>query len=348
MELAVSAYSVPTDAPESDGTFAWDATTLVVVEADGGLGWTYAPAAAGALVSELLADAIADPDDIPACWAAMLGAVRNAGPWGLAMYAISAVDIALWDRRARRLGVSLAALLGQRRETVDVYGSGGFCTYSDERLREQLGGWVAQGIPRVKMKVGRGGDEHRVAVAREAIGDAELMVDANGAWDFATAARMSDAFAEYGVGWLEEPVSSDDPDGLRRLRGRVAGMAIAAGEYATSPFAFRALLGSVDVLQADVTRCGGVTGFLQADALCFAHGTPLSAHCSPALSVHPMAASQQGRHIEWFHDHVRIESRLFDGALAPEGGALRPDPSRPGHGMTLRREQAERFRVSRS
>jgi L-alanine-DL-glutamate epimerase-like enolase superfamily enzyme len=348
MELAVSAFKVPTDAPESDGTFAWDATTLMVVEADGGLGWTYAPAAAGELVRELLAPALEDPDDVPACWAAMLGAIRNAGPWGLAMYALSAVDIALWDRKARRLGVSLAELLGRRRETVEVYGSGGFCTYSDERLREQLGGWVAQGIPRVKMKVGRRADEHRVAVARDAIGDAELMVDANGAWDVATAQRMADAFAAYGVRWLEEPVSSDDPDGLRRLRGRVPGMAIAAGEYATSAFALRALLGSVDVLQADVTRCGGITGFMQADALCFAHGIPLSAHCAPALSAHPMAASQQGRHIEWFHDHVRIESRLFDGALEPAGGALRPDPGRPGHGMTLRREDAERFRISRS
>ena len=348
MELTVSAFKVPTDAPESDGTFAWDATTLVVVEADGGLGWTYAPAAAGALVSELLAPAVADPDDVPASWAAMLGAVRNAGPWGLAMYALSAVDIALWDRKARRLGVSLASLLGRRRETVDVYGSGGFCTYSDERLRDQLGGWVAQGIPRVKMKVGRGDDERRVAVARDAIGDAELMVDANGAWDVATAQRMADAFASAGVRWLEEPVSSDDPGGLRQLRGRVPGMAIAAGEYATSAFALRSLLGAVDVLQADVTRCGGITGFMQADALCFAHGTPLSAHCAPNLAVHPMAASQQGCHIEWFHDHVRIESRLFDGALEPERGALRPDPSRPGHGMALRREEAERVRVSPS
>jgi L-alanine-DL-glutamate epimerase-like enolase superfamily enzyme len=123
-------------------------------------------------------------------------------------------------------------------------------------------------------------------------------------------------------------------------------MTIAAGEYATSAFAFRSLLGAVDVLQADVTRCGGITGFLQADALCFAHGTPLSAHCAPALAVHPMAASQQGRHIEWFHDHVRIESLLFDGALMPEHGALRPDPSRPGHGMTLKRREAERYRVA--
>jgi L-alanine-DL-glutamate epimerase-like enolase superfamily enzyme len=347
VELAVSAYTVPTDAPESDGTFAWDATTLVVVECDGGLGWTYAPAAAGALIEQLLAPALDDLDDVPGAWASMLAAIRNAGPWGLAMYALSAVDIALWDRRARRLDVSLAGLLGRRRETVDVYGSGGFCSYSDARLREQLGGWVEEGIPRVKMKVGRGRDEARVAAARDAIGDgAELMVDANGAWDVATALRMATVFAEHGVRWLEEPVSSDDPAGLRMLRGRVPGMAIAAGEYASSAFAFQALLGSVDVLQADVTRCGGITGFMAADALCFAHATPLSAHCAPALAVHPMAATQQGRHIEWFHDHVRIEAMLFDGAPVPQAGALRPDPAAAGHGMTLKRRDAERYRVA--
>jgi L-alanine-DL-glutamate epimerase-like enolase superfamily enzyme len=346
VKCEVAAYTVPTDAPESDGTFAWSATTLVVVECDGGLGWTYAPAAAAGLVHDLLAPAVDDPDDVPAAWAAMLAAIRNAGPWGLAMYALSAVDVALWDRRARRLGVSLAELLGRRRERVEIYGSGGFCSYSDERLREQLSGWVREGIPRVKMKVGRGDDERRVEVARAAIGDgAELMVDANGAYDVAAALDMAYRFSAHGVSWFEEPVSSDDPAGLRALRERVPGMAIAAGEYATSPFALKALLGSVDVLQADVTRCGGITGFLQADALCFAHGTPLSAHCAPALAVHPMAAAQQGRHIEWFHDHVRIESLLFDGALVPEAGALRPDRTRPGHGMTFKRRDAERYRV---
>jgi L-alanine-DL-glutamate epimerase-like enolase superfamily enzyme len=346
MELRVSAYTVPTDRPESDGTFAWDATTLVVVECGAGLGWTYAPVAAGAVVRELLAPALRDRDplDVVGAWDAMVSAVRNAGPWGLAMYAISAVDIALWDGKARDCGLSLVSLLGRRREAVPVYGSGGFCSYSDAELREQLAGWVAEGIPRVKMKVGRGGDEARVAAARDAIGDAELMVDANGAWDTATAVRMASELAAHGVRWLEEPVSSDDADGLRLVRERVpAGMAVAAGEYATSVFAFRALLGAVDVLQADVTRCGGITGFLRADALAAAHGTPLSAHCAPALAVHVMAAAERALHIEWFHDHVRIERLLFDGVPAPENGSLRPDASRPGHGLELKRREAARY-----
>jgi L-alanine-DL-glutamate epimerase-like enolase superfamily enzyme len=355
VEAAVSVYTVPTDRPESDGTFEWDATTLVLVEVTArgatGLGYTYGPGAAAALVRDMLAPLLADRDplDVAGAWAAMVAAVRNTGPWGLSMYAISAVDVALWDLKARLLGTSLVSLLGRVREAVAIYGSGGFCSYDDATLSEQLGGWAAQGIPRVKMKVGRdqADDPRRVGVARAAVGNGvELMVDANGACDTASAVRLAQAFAEHGVAWFEEPVSSDDVAGLRLVRSRMpAGMAVAAGEYATDAFGFRALLEAVDVLQADVTRCGGITGFLQADALCAAHGRPLSAHCAPALAVHAMAAAQRGRHIEYFHDHVRIEGMLFDGVPAPQGGELRPDPGAPGHGLTFKRRDAERFRA---
>ena len=342
MKLTADAYTIPTDAPESDGTFAWDSTTIVVVEvSDGGergLGYTYGPAALVPLIMGTLADALDS-------WDAMVGAVRNMGPWGLAMYAVSAVDVALWDLKARRLGVSLVELLGRRRDAVEIYGSGGFCSYSDEQLRAQLGGWASEGFARVKMKVGRDADAdpHRVAVAREAIGDGvELMLDANGAWSVDQAVAMAARLAPFG--WLEEPVSSDDLDGLRRVRARVPA-AVAAGEYATDPYTFARLLGAVDVLQADVTRCGGLTGFLQAGALAAAHNTPLSAHCAPNLSVHAMAAVPHARHIEYFHDHVRIEGMLFDGVLEPREGALVPDRSRPGHGLEFRRADAERFKA---
>jgi L-alanine-DL-glutamate epimerase-like enolase superfamily enzyme len=351
--LDVGAYTIPTDAPESDGTMQWDSTTIVVVEAHagghGGLGWTYAPAATGRLVSELLAGAVEGHDafDIPGAWAAMVAAARNAGPWGLAMYAVAAVDVALWDLKARLLDVALCRLLGRRRDAVPIYGSGGFCAYSDEQLREQLGGWAARGIARVKMKVGRdpAADPRRVALARDAIGsDVELMVDANGAWSPERALAMAHRFGEHDVRWLEEPVSSDDLDGLRHVRaGAPAGMAIAAGEYATDAYGFARLLDVVDVLQADPTRCGGITGFLQADALCCAHNTDLSAHCAPNVAVHAMSAAQRGRHVEYFHDHDRIEHLLFDGALEPRDGALVPDHDRPGLGLELKRADAERY-----
>jgi L-alanine-DL-glutamate epimerase-like enolase superfamily enzyme len=349
--LDVTAYTVPTDSPESDGTFEWDATTAVVVEAHAGghrgLGWTYGPEALGDLVAGTLTSAVrgCDAMDVPRAWDAMVGAVRNMGPWGLAMYAVSAVDIALWDLKARLLDVSLSGLLGRRRDRVPVYGSGGFCSYDDDRLQAQLAGWASEGLGRVKMKVGRDADAdpHRVAVARDAIGpEVELMVDANGAWSAERAVEMAHRFSDQGVRWLEEPVSSDDLAGLRHVR---AGVAVAAGEYATDAYGFQRLLGgeAVDVLQADVTRCGGVTGFLRAGALAAAYNTDLSAHCAPNLSAHAMAAVPRGRHIEYFHDHVRIEGMLFDGVLEPDGGALAPDPGRPGLGLELRRSDARRY-----
>jgi L-alanine-DL-glutamate epimerase-like enolase superfamily enzyme len=230
-----------------------------------------------------------------------------------------------------------------------VYGSGGFTSYDDERLAAQLAGWVEQGIPRVKMKVGTHPDDdmRRVLVAREAVGeDVELLVDANGAYTGTQALDLGEAFREVGVSWFEEPVSSDDLAGLRLLRERLpAGMQVAAGEYGWSPWSLRSLLeaGAVDVLQADATRCLGITGFLHAASLCEAYGLPLSAHCAPALHAHVACAARRLVHVEWFHDHVRIEQAVLDGALEPVDGALWPDRSRPGHGYELRRAELEQL-----
>jgi L-alanine-DL-glutamate epimerase-like enolase superfamily enzyme len=201
----------------------------------------------------------------------------------------------------------------------------------------------------VKMKVGRdaGVDPARVHAARAAIGDrAQLFVDANGAYTRKQALALALRFAEDDVRWFEEPVSSDDLDGLRLIRDRApAGMDIAAGEYGFDPFYFRRMLdaGAVDVLQADATRCGGVSGFLAAHALCDARGLPLSAHCAPALHVHLGCALPRVCHIEYFHDHQRIERMLFDGVTVPREGLLSPDLGRPGLGLDLKGADAQRF-----
>jgi L-alanine-DL-glutamate epimerase-like enolase superfamily enzyme len=351
----VAAYRIPTEAPESDGTLRWDATTLVVVEVEAGgergLGWTYADAAAAGVVRRLLADVVRGRDlsAIGAAWSAMRDAVRNVGREGVASMAISAVDAALWDCKARLFGVPLAALLGPVRSEVPVYGSGGFTSYSTGRLMQQLAGWVEAGIPRVKMKVGRtpSRDRARVTLARRAIGDAsELFVDANGAYDRKQALHFAEVFAALGVTWFEEPVSSDDVAGLRLVRDRApGGLEISAGEYAWDGHGFRRLLegGCVDVLQADATRCGGPSGFLVAAALCDAYGLPLSSHCAPTLHAPLGCAAVRLRHLEWFHDHVRIEGLLFDGAPQPRSGRLEPDPTRPGFGVELKRKDAERW-----
>jgi L-alanine-DL-glutamate epimerase-like enolase superfamily enzyme len=353
--LAVSAYKVPTDQPESDGTLEWDATTLVLVRAEAagetGLGFTYADAAAGQLVESMLASAVrgSDPMSPQSAWSAMWRAVRNVGQQGLAAMAISAVDVALWDLKARLLGVCLADLLGRFHESVPVYGSGGFTSYSNERLAGQMAHFAEQGLTRVKMKVGRipSADPLRLRAARGAVGDSvELMVDGNGAYSRKEALGWAELFGDFGVTWFEEPVSSDDVEGLRLLRDRApAPMEIAAGEYLFEPTEAERLCGAVDVLQADVTRCGGITGLLRMDALCRAHELPFSAHCAPAISAHPCAAMETCVHIEYFHDHTRIESMLFDGVLDPDGGALHPDSSRPGLGLELRESDAKEYEL---
>ena len=352
--LEVAAATIPTDAPESDGTLGWDKTTIVVVEARcgdaRGIGWTYASTASAELIRDTLAGTLTGHDamDIPGAWMAMERAVRNEGRVGIAAMAISAVDIALWDLKARVLDLPLCALLGRIRESAPMYGSGGFCSYSLQRIGEQLAGWVELGIPRVKMKVGReqGADRRRVAAARDAIGDdVELYVDGNGAYSRQEALLWSEIFRnEFGVSYFEEPVSSDDRAGLALLRDRSpAGLAVAAGEYGYDLPYFRDMVPCVDIQQADATRCGGITGMLAVGALCQAHQVPFSAHCAPNLSAHPCCAIPTLAHIEYFHDHVRIEGMLFDGVLSPRDGALRPDLSRPGLGLELKRAELERY-----
>lgn len=355
--FAARAFRVPTDEPESDGTFMWDATTLVLVEVSGGgqtgLGYTYASAAAREVATETLAKIIEGQPafDIPRLWIAMVGAVRNLGWRGLCACTISAVDCALWDLKAKILGVPAIQLLGAERGAVPVYGSGGFTSYPDERLAEQLAGWVDKdGCRAVKMKVGReaGRDISRVKVALNAIGQAELYVDANGALNRKQALAFAALCGELGVTWFEEPVSSDDLEGLRLVRDRgPPGMDVAAGEYGYDPFYFRRMLeaGAVDVLQADVTRCGGFTGFLKVAAIADAYGLPLSAHTAPSAHLHVAAAAPRLRNVEWFHDHVRIEHMLFDGAPVPENGAIRPDVSKSGLGLTLKEQDAEKFAI---
>lgn len=355
--LVVGAYTVPTDAAESDGTLQWTATTMVLVHISAGgkcgLGFSYADRATAGLIQDTLAPLVVGRDAfaIPGCWQDMVHAIRNLGRPGISSMAIAAVDNALWDLKAKLLDLPLVALLGPVRMRIPVYGSGGFTSYTEAQLGEQLGRWVSAGIPRVKMKVGRepARDVARVKAAREAIGpDAELFVDANGAYGRKQALAMALSFDDLGVSWFEEPVSSDDLDGLRLIRDRAPpGMDITAGEYGYELTYFRRMLaaGAVDVLQADATRCAGITGFMKAAALCEAYGLPLSSHCAPAVHLHAACAAAPVRHIEYFHDHVRIEQLLFDGALAPVQGALQPDLSRPGLGLEFKCADAQRYRI---
>ena len=360
--VEATAYTIPTGRPEGDGTLTWDSTTWVVVRAGTddpslptGLGWTYAPAAAAGIVRDLLADPVTQHGvmEVRRSWHSMVEAVRNAGRPGLVSMAISAVDTALWDLQARVLGVPLHRLLGAVRDEVPVYGSGGFTTDPESHLRDQLSGWVEQGIPRVKLKIGESWgsnverDLERVALSRKVVGsDVALFVDANGGYDAAQAIRVGRRLEEHDVTWFEEPVSSDDHRGLRRVRETVL-PDVTAGEYGDSLAYFSHLLaaGTVDCVQVDATRCGGYTEWQRIAALAAAYGLEVSGHCAPSLHASVALATPNLRHLEWFEDHVRIESRFLEAFPDPRGGYVVPEET-PGHGLTLRESDLAEYRVA--
>ena len=358
--LTATAYTIPTDAPEADGTLAWNDTTLVVAQAQcGGVvgtGWTYGSPVCAALINGLLADQVIGRSafDVGAAADAMVKTLRNVGRQGVGGQALSAIDVALWDLKARLLNIPLHRVIGAVRESVPVYGSGGFTCYDHHQLRDQLTTWTNMfGVSAVKIKIGESWgtrpdrDVARMHQARDAIGNAvELFVDANGAYGRKQAVRMMNAVADVDVCWFEEPVSSDDLGGLRSIRHAVAAD-VTAGEYGYDLYYFRRMCeaGAVDCLQVDASRCGGITEWLRAAALAASYGLDVSAHCSPHLHLHVGAATPNLRHLEWFHDHARIELMAFDGAVVPVCGRLRPDPDASGHGLTLRATDIEKYRV---
>ena len=358
--LSVHAFEIPTDGPdgkEQDGTMTWSSTTMVLVEAHGGgetgLGYTYGDASVAALISSKLASVVTGLDALApaAAWRAMFQALRNTGQPGAGAMAVSAVDIALWDLKARLLGLPLHRVLPGFRDEVPVYGSGGFTNYPESRLVSQVASWAAEGLPRMKIKTSRdpSADPQRLSWVRKEAGDGvELFTDANGALTRKSALYWATRFAaEWDVRWLEEPVSSLDTEGLRLVRDHgPSGLDVAAGEYGFLLPDFDTLAGVVDCLQADVTRCGGVTGLLQVGGLAEARQIDLSGHCAPAVSAHALCGVPRVRHLEYFHTHVRLEAMAFDGVLSPAGGALRPDPARPGLGLEVRWADLEEYRIT--
>jgi L-alanine-DL-glutamate epimerase-like enolase superfamily enzyme len=360
-KLDVAVYVVPTTEPESDGTLTWSATTVVVVELSGdgktGLGFSYATGACAHLIKDVLADVVIGRDvmDVGRCWSAMVRAIRNFGRPGVASMAIAAIDIALWDLKAKVMNLPLVKVLGQIHDDVAIYGSGGFTSLTDVQLTTQLEDWVyGQGIPRVKMKVGEAWgsrperDLERAQIARTTIGEpVELFVDANGGYTPKQAVRMANAFEALGVTWFEEPVSSDHLSALAEIRAQTT-IDIAAGEYGYDLFYFRTMCaaGAVDCLQADVSRCAGITEWLRVAAIAEAHGLQISGHCAQSLHLHPACAVDNVRHLEYFADHARVDRLLFDGVIDPVAGALRPDLSRPGLGLELKHANLDAYKTA--
>lgn len=354
----ITALRIPTDQPqESDGTAVWDSTTVVIVELTAadrtGIGFSYANAAAAHVAKELVEKVVLKRDafDIPAIHSALDIEVRNWGRPGLVSSAISAIDNCLWDLKARLFAKPLLAIVGKMRDEIPAYGSGGFTSYSEKQLIDQLTGWAAEGLRSVKMKIGRHPDQDlsRVtAVVKALDARAELFVDANGAYSRKQALHKARQFGDVGVTWFEEPVTSDDRVGLHLMVEHAPPiMNIAAGEYCYVLDDARLLLQAqaVDVLQADVTRCGGVTNFLKIGNVCETYHFPLSAHTSPSVHATLCCALVKAINVEYFHDHARIEQMIFDGAAKPVNGNLKPDLSRPGLGLALKRKDAQKFQI---
>ncbi len=357
--VEASAYTIPTDAPEADGTFAWTDTTLVLVQVNGdghvGTGWTYGSRVTADLVKKTLAPVVAGHAyaAVEEAWQQQVRALRNIGRPGIGAMALSAVDCALWDLAARIADRPLHRLLGATRDSIPLYGSGGFTSYGRRQLADQIDGWLSQGIRRVKIKIGEDWgrnemrDLDRIQQTRRLVEpDVEIFVDANGAYTAEQACRLAKDFDDLGVLWFEEPVSSDDHAVLRAVRAAFSGD-VAAGEYGYDLAYFRHLLDAdaVDCAQVDVTRCSGITELLRIADLAAERGLDVSGHCAPHQHAGVLAALPNLRHLEWFHDHVRIESELFERTQTVSDGMLRLADA-PGNGLHWRADLAERYRVS--
>lgn len=358
--LDVSFYEIPLETPESDGTLTWDRTGVVVAEPScggtRGLGFTYGPRACATLILDVLSGELVGRDaaDVPDVWQAMVRSIRNAGRPGIVSMAIAAVDIGLWDLRARLEGVSLASLLGRPHADVPVYWSGGFTSYSNEELAAELSDAVySRGIPRLKMKIGSDWgrrpelDADRVSLARKVIGDeTDLYVDANGGYSRSQAIRMAPILRDAGVSWFEEPVSSDDLEGLQAIR-EATDIDVAAGEYGYDLPYFERMIPFVDVLQIDASRCAGFTEWLRVAEMADARGVEVSTHTAQSLHVQVAGAAPNLRHLEYFADHHRVDRLLFEGVPEPRGGGLKADEGSEGMAMELKRSDADAYLVER-
>ncbi len=353
--IEASALAIPTDGPESDGTSTWSSTTIVIVRITAagltGLGYSYTDRSVAALITERFWSILMGQDamGISALWNRMQAESRSMGVTGLISMAISAVDNALWDLKARLLSLPLVTLIGDVRERIPIYASGGSTSYDRKAMQAQLDGWIDKGIDQLKIRIGRDHDSERVQDARSSIGAGiRLFVDANGAYTVKQALKMARILDQADVSWFEEPVPSWDADGLSEIRrGAPESMDISSGGYAWCVQDSKRLIDAqaVDVLQADATRCLGISGLIDIDTLCRTQRVPLSTHCAPAQHLHPSCALPSIRHMEYFHDHVRIERLIFDGLPEVANGRMRPDRSAPGNGLTYKQADAEKYRI---
>lgn len=357
--------SIPLEEPVSFATRTVEARDHVVarVRTDTGLeGVGYSlgydgAAVIGKAITDLLAPIVEgeDPHDTERLWRGMFDGTVQIGRKGVMLRAISAVDIALWDIKAKDAGLPLHKYLGANSDSVPSYASGGY--YRDDKgtegLREELGAYVDRGHDVVKMKVGRRSFEEeveRVRAARETIGDERtLLLDANGKWsNKREAVAICRAFAEYDPYFIEEPVMPDSVQLMARVNDALS-YPVAAGELEFSRYGFMQLLdaNAVGIVQPDVTVVGGITEFLKVAHTAASMDIPVAPHYNWDLHVPLLAAIENGLWAEYFYRDfgVKVFDDVLEHPMTPDENGMIDVPTRPGHGVALDDGKLDQYRM---
>jgi L-alanine-DL-glutamate epimerase-like enolase superfamily enzyme len=306
-----------------------------------GLGFSYSKRAGGpaqyAHAKEVAQTAVGeDPNDIAKLYTKLLWAGASVGRSGVATQALAAIDIALYDLKAKRAGLPMAKLLGAHRDSVRTYNtSGGFLNASIEEVKERASRSIAEGIGGIKIKVGLpdgATDLARVAAVREHIGpDVPLMVDANQQWDRTTALRMGRRLEQFDLDWIEEPLDAYDAEGHAALAAALD-TPIATGEMLASVAEHERLIATraCDIIQPDAPRVGGITQFLRLLTLADQAGLDLAPHFAMEIHLHLAATYPREPWVE----HFDWLDPLFNERLETKDGRMLV-PDRPGLGVTL-------------
>lgn len=351
--IEATAFTVPHTRPIGSALGTYDGAGWIVVhvhtaEGPTGCGFTMGldtrgNAAVLACIEHDLAPLAEGRDALApeALWQAMWAPMKPRMRAGIGLQALSAIDIACWDIVAKSAGLPLNRLLGGYRQNVPVYGSGGWVTLDDGELVAECQAFAEQGITAYKIKIGTKRDVERVALLRREMGDDfTLFVDANQRYIVREAVEMSHRLAEFGVGWLEEPVIADSVDDLAETARRSA-VPIAAGENTYLRWGFREMCErrAVSFLQPDAVRCGGVTEFMKAAHLADAFNVSLTSHLAHELHVSLVGASPAGYLVEYVN---LFDPGLFDGDFTVKDGHLRV-PDSPGHGVAFNMDMVRRL-----
>ena len=285
----------------------------------------------------------ADPFDIERLWHDMYWRLRSFGNKGIGFSALSAVDIGLWDLKAKAFEIPLYKLLGAFTESVPIYGSGGWTNLTEQELLEEMNSYVSQGISRVKFKVAKDfgrserQDLQRLAAVRNSLGDdVAIYVDANYGYYPKQAIYMAREFEQFQVGWLEEPVLTDDVDGMADVR-RSTSIPIAGGELESGKYKFRDLIarGALDIAQPDVGRVGGISEWMKVAHLAHSFNLLVAPHAYQSIHLHLACATPNLKVVEYLGQIHECETEWYTEIPKHKDGMWSPFPDKPGLGLDL-------------